>query len=553
MSRIFTSHAGALQSLSLCLLVVLFTASESHAAPCESLQALSLSNTTITLAQSVAAASFTSPAPGRGGVQPTAAFKQLPAFCRVAATLTPSTDSDIKIEVWMPLANWNGKFMAVGNGGLAGCITFAAAGGGWNGVGLNEALERGYATASTDTGHTGNTAAPFFGHPEKLVDFAYRAVHEMTVTAKAIVRAFYDTSPRLSYWNGCSLGGRQGLVEAQRFPDDYDGIIAGAPAISQTRLVTWITHVGHAALKEPQYMIPSSKYPMVHRAVMNACDAIDGTKDGLIDDPGSCRFDFKTIECKGEDAVSCLTTAQVATAQTITNPLLRPKTGETIFAGLALGTELGWGLRIGGPQPQFFGPEYLKYVFYKDPNWDWRTFDLDGAIAVADRADYGMLNATDPDLRGFQRRGGKLLLYHGWSDANFSAQQTINYYETMRDAFGSERSGESARLFLAPGMGHCGGGNGPNVFDPVAALEQWVEHGRAPESIIATHTTDGKVDRTRPLVLLSTGREVQRNRKHRRGGEFHVPASVARLSRIFRCRRSVGGGAVATDRIMLHG
>ena len=243
-----------------------------------------------------------SPTAGRGGAPPVAAFKQLPAFCRVAATLTPSTDSDIKIEVWMPLANWNGKFMAVGNGGLAGFITFAAAGGGWNGVGLNEALERGYATASTDTGHTGNTAAPFLGHPEKLVDFAYRAVHEMTVTAKAIIRAFYDTGPRLSYWNGCSLGGRQGLVEAQRFPDDYDGIIAGAPAISQTRLVTWIIHVGHAALKEPQYMIPSSKYPMVHRAVMNACDALDGNKDGLIDDPRSCRFDFKTIECKGEDS-----------------------------------------------------------------------------------------------------------------------------------------------------------------------------------------------------------------------------------------------------------
>ena len=257
--------------------MVLFIGSESRAATCESLQALSLPNTTITLAQSVAAGAFSSPTPGRGGAPPTADFTQLPAFCRVAATLRPSTDSDIKIEVWMPLANWNGKFQGVGNGGLAGFITFTAR----ERVELVwacEALKRGYATASTDTGHTGNTAAPFLGHPEKLVDFAYRAVHEMTVTAKAIIRAFYDTSPRLSYWNGCSLGGRQGLVEAQRFPDDYDGIIAGAPAISQTRLVTWSTHVGHAALKEPQYMIPSSKYPMVHRAVMNACDAVDGNE-----------------------------------------------------------------------------------------------------------------------------------------------------------------------------------------------------------------------------------------------------------------------------------
>ena len=494
----FKSHTQALPSLSFSLLVVLFTVSESHAATCESLQALSLPNTTITLTQSVAAGALSSPAPGRGGVQPTAAFKQLPAFCRVAATSRPSTDSDIKIEVWMPLANWNGKFQGVGNGGLAGFITSTAASGGIE-RGMAEALKRGYATASTDTGHTGNTAAPLLGHPEKLVDFAYRAVHEMTVTAKAIINAFYDTSPKLSYWNGCSLGGRQGLIEAQRFPADYDGIIAGAPAISQTRLATWSSYVGHAVLKDPRNVIPSSKYPMIHRAVVNACDAVDGMKDGLIDDPRHCRFDFKTIECKGEDSASCLTTAQVESAQTITNPVLHAKTGETIFPGLALGTELGWALRIGGPTPQFFGTDYFKYVFYKDPNWDWRTFDLETAVAIADRVDYTMLNATNSDLTRFQQRGGKLLLYHGWSDANFSAQPTISYYESLRDVVGSGRMGEWVRLFLAPGMGHCGGGEGPNVFDPVAVLEQWVEHGHAPGTIIASHSTDGKVDRTRPL------------------------------------------------------
>jgi feruloyl esterase len=203
------------------------------------------------------------------------------------------------------------------------------------------------------------------------------------------------------------------LVEAQRFPDDYDGIIAGAPAISQTRLVTWSTHVGHAALKEPQSMIPPSKHPVIHRAVMSACDAVDGLTDGLITDPRSCRFDLKTIECKGGDSASCLTAAQIETAQTLTDPLLHPKTGETIYPGLAWGTELGWALRIGGPTPQFFGPEYFKYVFYKDPNWGWRTFDLEAAVAISDRADFRMLNATDPDLKRFQQRGGKLLLYHG--------------------------------------------------------------------------------------------------------------------------------------------
>lgn len=487
----FKSHTRALQCLS--LLMVL--GSESQGATCESLERLSLAKTTITMAQSVAAGAFSSPDDGRREAPPPADFTQLPAFCRVAATLGPSTDSDIKIEVWMPLDNWNGKFQGVGNGGLAGYIIFTSGSGGIE-RGMAEALKRGYATASTDTGHPGNTAAPFLGHPEKLVDFAYRAVHEMTVTAKAIIRAFYDTNPKLSYWNGCSLGGRQGLVEAQRFPNDYDGIIAGAPAISQTRLVTWSTHLGHAALKEPQYMIPPSKYPMIHRAVMNACDAVDGMKDGLIDDPRRCRFDFKTIECKGGDSASCLTTAQVETAQTITKPVMHPKTGETIYPGLALGTELGWGLRIGGPTPQFFGLEYFKYVFYKDPKWDWRTFDLEAAVAIADRVDYRMLDVADPDLKRFQQRGGKLLLYHGWSDANFSAPFTIDYYERM---LAVASGGEWARLFLAPGMGHCGGGEGPNVFDPMAALEQWVEHGHTPGPIIASHSTDGKVDRTRPL------------------------------------------------------
>ena len=487
-----------IRSLSFSVLVILLASPHLQAATCESLQTLSLPNTTITQAQSVAAGSFSAPSTGRGVLPPADVFKQLPAFCRVAATLRPSNDSDIKIEVWLPLANWNGKFQGVGNGGLAGSITFTAGNGGLE-RGLAEALKRGYATASTDTGHTGDTAEPLLGHPEKVVDFAYRAVHEMTMRAKDIIRAFYDSGPKLSYWNGCSSGGRQGLIEAQRFPDDYDGIVAGAPPISQTRLVTWSTHVGKVVLDDPRNAIPSSKYPMIHQAVVNACDAIDGTTDGLIDDPRRCRFDFKSIECKAEDLASCLTTAQVESARTITTPVVHPKMGETLFPGLALGTELGWGLRIGGTTPQRFGTDYFEYIFYKDSNWDWRTFELEAAVATADRADFRMLNATDPDLRRFQQRGGKLLMYHGWSDANFSAQSTIDYYENMRTVVGFEQIGEWARLFLAPGMGHCGGGNGPNAFDPIAALEQWVEQGRSPGSIIATHKTDGKVDRTRPL------------------------------------------------------
>ena len=479
------------------LLIVLFITSELHAATCESLQGVSLPNRTITLVQSVAAGAFSPPGTGEGGAQPNATFKTLPAFCRVAATLKPSADSDIRFEVWMPLANWNNKFQAVGNGGFAGVITYTSGSGGVE-RGMAEALKRGYATASTDTGHIASAGPAFLSRPEKLIDFGYRAVHEMTVAAKAIVDRFYGTGPKLSYWNGCSTGGRQGLMEAQRFPGDFDGIIAGAPATPQTRLNAWNAYVGQAVLKDPAHMIPSSKYPMIHQAVVDACDARDGLKDGLISDPPRCKFDFKTLQCKGEDSSACLTAAQVESARTITSPAVHSKTGELIFPGLTMGTELGWATKTGGPAPNPLGTDYFKHLVFKDPNWDWRMFDLDAARAAAERVDHA-LNATNPDLTPFKQRGGKLLLYHGWHDQNLSAESTINYYKRVLDKMGADKSAEWVRLFLAPGMGHCGGGEGPNAFDAVAALEQWVEHGKAPAAIVASHRTDGKVDRTRPL------------------------------------------------------
>jgi feruloyl esterase len=480
------------------ILAVVLCVSNSYAATCESVLALSLPNTTVTLAQVVPAGTFSAPVTGRGAAQGTDPFKQLPAFCRVAATLKPSSGSEIKIEVWMPLGGWNRKFQAVGNGGYLGAITYSSGNGGIE-RGMAEALKRGYATASTDTGHVGNTTASFIEHPEKLVDFGYRAVHEMTIAAKAFIGAFYGAAPRRSYWNGCSSGGRQGLMEAQRFPDDYDGIIAGAPANPTTRLSTWNVYVAQAALKEPARTIPGSKYPMVHKAVLSACDAVDGLTDGLIDDPTRCRFDFKQLECSGEDSPSCLTAAQVETARKLTSPAVHSKTGETIFPGLALGTELGWAIRIGGPEPNVLGTDYVKHVVFKDPKWDWRTFDFEPAVALADKMDGGTMNAINPDLRPFRQRGGKLLLYHGLADQFFSAQLTVDYYHQVLAAVGSTRSEEWLRLFLAPGMGHCGGGEGPNTFDPVAALDQWVEHGKAPDAMMASHSTDGKVDRTRPL------------------------------------------------------
>ena len=462
-------------------------AAEASAASCESLASLSLPETTITMAQVVAPGAFAAPG---GAESPGAnAFAKLPSFCRVAATLKPTSDSDIKVEVWLP-SGWNGKLQAVGNGGWAGAISYPA---------MAEALARGYATASTDTGHVGGRGTFALGHPEKFIDFAYRSEHEMTVKAKAIVAAFYGNAPKYSYWNGCSTGGRQGLAEAQRYPDDFDGIIAGAQANPRTRLGAWHLTIGSAVLKDAAAFIPASKYPVIHRAVLAACDAADGLKDGLLNDPPRCHFDPAMLTCKGADGPDCLTPRQVEAAKIIMSPV-KTSRGEEIFPGYAPGTELGWGALLGGPEPTAVTLDHYKYVVFKDPNWDWRTFDLERDLAIAEKVDKGTINAIDPHLTPFTSRGGKLLMYHGWTDQMVGPGTSITYYDSVIKALGGpSKTMASVRLFMVPGMGHCRGGEGPNTFDMVAALEQWVEQGKAPDHILASHATNGVVDRTRPL------------------------------------------------------
>jgi feruloyl esterase len=474
-----------LRSVGLSFLMLIPAAA--HAATCDSLKSLSLENSTVTLAETVGAGQFSSPATGRGAAQQNAAFKQLPAFCRVAATLKPSSDSDIKIEVWLPVSNWNGKYQAVGNGGWAGVISYSA---------MAEALGRGYATSSTDTGHVGGSGSFALGHQEKLIDFGYRSEHEMTVKSKAIIKAFYGNAPQFSYWNGCSTGGRQGLKEAQMFPDDYDGIIAGAPA-NRTAMSLW---VASAVLKDKASYIPAAKYPAIHQAALNACDALDGVKDGLIEDPRQCKFDPKVLLCKGEDNASCLTAPQLEAVRKIYSPGKNPKTGQELFPSLVAGTELGWGVQAAGPDPSANIFDHFKYVVYKDPNWDWRTFDFDKGIERANLPENNVMNATDPNLKQFLAHNGKLLMYHGWADTNVATLNTIKYYQSVVDTMGGvSKTSNNIRLFLEPGMGHCGGGEGPNVFDKVGTLEQWVEKGKAPDQIVASHSTHGQVDRTRPL------------------------------------------------------
>jgi feruloyl esterase len=468
------------------LLVSILAAAPAAAATCESLASLTLPDTAITSAQSVAAGPFI-PAPS---AENELVLTGMPAFCRVMATLKPTSDSDIKVEVWLPASGWNGKFQVVGNGGWAGVISYAA---------LGQALRRGYAAASTDTGHTGANGQFALGHPEKLVDFAYRSEHEMTVKGKAIVESFYGNAPKYSYWNGCSTGGRQALKEAQRFAGDFDGVIAGAPANPRTRLAAQAIWVAHATLKDPASYIPPSKYPLIHQAALEACDAMDGVKDGLIEDPTRCHFDPKVLECKGAEGPSCLTTPQVEAARKLYSPTKNPRTGEELYPGYSAGSELGWAVKAKGPEAELNGLDQFKYVVFKDPNWDWRTFNFDSDVALADKIDNETINATDRNLKPFLSHG-KLLIYHGWSDPNVPPLSTVKYYKSVVDTLGgTKKTMDSMRLFMEPGMGHCRGGEGPDTFDVVSALEQWVERGKAPEQMIASHRTNGAVDRTRPL------------------------------------------------------
>jgi feruloyl esterase len=465
---------------------------------CTDLAKLALPETTVTLAQAVEAGPFTPP--GEGGRQdtPATAARVLPAFCRVAARLTPSPDSDIKIEVWMPAAGWNGKYQAVGNGAFNGSIAYPA---------MMTALARGYATSSTDTGHTGNNARFAAGHPEKVIDFGWRAVHVMTTASKAIIAAFYDAGPKFSYWNGCSAGGRQAMMEAQRFPADFDGIIAGAPGLDWTGRATQAVRIAKMLERDEPARLPPAQLELLHKAVLQACDALDGLKDGLIADPKRCGFDPGVLQCRDGAASECLSPAQVATARAMYSPLSNRATGREI-AGLMPGSELGWTNLGWTASARATGLDQFRYLVYDKPAWDVQAFNADEDAARAEQRDNGTINALDPNLKPFVDRGGKLIQYHGWSDPQISPGNSTQYYARVSEALGGESRIEHAyRLFMAPGMGHCGGGEGPNTFDMVGALERWVEQGQAPDQIVASRAASGssatagtgRVDRTRPL------------------------------------------------------
>ncbi|MGC1457006.1 MAG: tannase/feruloyl esterase family alpha/beta hydrolase [Steroidobacteraceae bacterium] len=450
-----------------------------HAGGCESLAGGSTPRLEIILAQTVAAGSFTPP-------DGATALQQLPKFCRVVVRLKPTPESDIGAEIWLP-AKWNTKLLAIGNGGWGGGLDF---------VSMAAALRRGYATSATDDGHTSRGGSFALGHPEKLVDFAYRAEHEATLEAKALIKVLYGRVSSHSYWQGCSGGGREGLIQAYRYPDEFDGIIAGDPA--NIRRNAWALWLAVRALSDPAAYIPPAKYPMLHEAVLAACDASDGLKDGLISQPERCHVDFAALQCKGEDGPSCLTPPQVKTAQTMISPATTPS-GVELFPRLEPGTELRWARLAGGPAPADLFLDEFRYVVYQDPNWDWHGFDLERDAAKAEAIDSD-LDVMDPHLAAYAKQGGKLLLYHGWADQQVAPGSTVEFYQDVRSLSPDpEHADDWVRLFMAPGMAHCAGGEGPDSFDSLTALERWVELGKAPRRIIAAHHTSGQVDRTRPL------------------------------------------------------
>jgi feruloyl esterase len=491
MNRFFAGLAsrGSRDAVAAWASIVILTlagAGRASAAPatCESLAGLKLEHTEITISEEVPAGPYEVQGFGANSKVP------LPAFCRVAGRIHPTADSDIAFELWLP-AKWNGRFAAMGNGGLAGTIVTQAMAG---------ALSQGYATAGTDTGHKG---AAFMGdwalgHPEKIIDFGYRAIHEMTLRSKELIAAFYSSPAKYSYWNGCSEGGGQALSEAQRYPDDYDGILAGAPANNFVHLQAGGNWISQALHKDPATFLPANKLPAITAAVMAQCDSADGVKDGVLEDPRTCKFDPAVLACQGEDSPSCLTKPQIDGLRKVYDGAKNPRTGEQVFPGTMRGGEAGWSLWIAGTgvPPQNFQHGIMvatfKNLVFDDPHWDWKTFDFDKDVALGDKKLGAIINQINPDLSGFKRHGGKLLQYHGWNDPAISPLNSIDYFESVQKKMGS--AADFYRLFMVPGMEHCVGGPGSSQFDHMAAIVDWVEKGKAPDSIIAS-----RPGRTRPL------------------------------------------------------
>jgi feruloyl esterase len=474
---------------------------------CEKLQDLQLPKVEITSATGVRAGVFASSVPTVAGK----AIVRLAAHCEVRAVARPTSDSEIGIEIWLPAENWNGKYQQVGNGGWAGAIHEPP---------LAGAVRRGFVAAATDDGHKGGitddgrgvrTAEFAIGHPEKLIDYGYRALSETRTTALAAIRAFYGRDAVRSYFVGCSDGGREALMVAQRFPEDFDGILAGDPGNDWSHWAAGLVWNEQAQLAGSPGAIPTTKRALIQHAVIAACDAVDGVVDGLISDPRFCHFDPAVLTCKGGDAPDCLTAAQVVALKKVYDGPKNPRTGEQIYPGYPPGIENAPGSNLIAPSRHdafSFGDTWFGQALFEQQSWDSRTLDFDKDVAFSDRKGSPVVDAINPDLRSFRDHGGKLIQYHGWSDALIPPGGSVVYYERVAAFMSrypdprSERSNSVDtfyRLFMIPGMGHCYGGAGPTSITPtdgsaaidpehdlMSSLEQWVEKGIAPDRVIGS-------------------------------------------------------------------
>jgi feruloyl esterase len=448
--------------------------------PCEQLQKVALERAAVTSAAAVAAGVFTPPAgSGPGGTQPEAP-QPIPEHCRVTMVLKPTSDSNINVELWLPTENWNGKFLAVGNGGWAGAIQ------GYSD--MQQALRRGYATAATDTGHSaadGPAGMFALGHPEKITDFAFRALHDMTVKSKRVIDAYYTAPLAYSYYKGCSTGGRQGVMAAQRYPGDYDGIIAGALANRHIHMHTAGAYRQMRLALHPDEALSEQKAKIVNDAVLAQCDTLH---EGFLNNPRQCSFDFAKLACPASGASDgCLTPGELRTVQTYYGGTKNGK-GELVFSGQAAGVPIpAFTSSPDGPNTMAF--DTIRILGFQDASYDWRNFDLDRDMPLIDKA-AGFVDAVDPDLRAYEAHGGKLLLYAGWRDTGITPENTVLYYESVLREMGPEQD-DWMRLFLVPGMAHCRGGPGPNTFDSITALERWREKDVAPSEMLGTNRETG--------------------------------------------------------------
>jgi feruloyl esterase len=465
---------------------------------------LALENATITGASSVAENSFKPPGSSN-------AISNLGAFCRVTGQASPTTDSLINFEMWVPSSGWNGKIVTTGNGGYSPTLSYSD---------MAYAMRQGYAVVGGDTGHQSVDPNEMFwgvGHPEKIKDWGTRSIHAITVPAKQAIAQLQGKSASRAYYYGCSTGGHQGYAEVQNYPSDFDGVIAGDPGNNRVALnaeFLWRYQSNRVPNTNTQ-ILTSAKVKLITQQAVAACDSLDGVTDGVISDPRACtsdKFNIDALLCTGADSATCLTADQVAAAKKIYQGPRNARTGEQIYPGLVVGSESGWPGYWGSTAPT--RSDFWALWSFDNPQWDWWTFDWDRDYTFTQAKLSPLVDQVNPNISAFKAAGGKLITYQGWADPVVNPLDTVAYYNQVNAAQGSQASTDSFfRLFMVPGMGHCSGGTGWTNFgnqggsvpsptpqtDVLMAMDRWVDQGIAPDSIVAARLSSGAVTSTRPL------------------------------------------------------